>query len=294
MGKEWQRRATGKGQSRVVNRPVLCNISGVKRVVIAVLFLLPAACFIADRWSAPAPSAAPAEPAAASPSSAAPIVQTPSAPATVPPSANQAVTVPAAPAETALDASGTTNAAPEDINQLLRELRALAAQNPEAALAAAMKLPAGDERNQALAAVCFGIAQNDPADAVKMAQSLQQPEDVMENLVQQWSASDVASALVWANSQPAGEPRDQFLQRVAFVLSQTDPSDAAGLVMEQIPSGPVQDEAMMTVLHQWANQDLAAAVKWAQNFPFRNTALQERAVAELEGIQKYRQDLARQ
>jgi hypothetical protein len=179
--------------------------------------------------------------------------------------------------------------------RLLREVREWAAKNPESALAAAMKLPEGDERNQTLAAVCFGLAQTAPGDAVKMAKSLhldEQPGAIMENLVQQWAATDLSSAQAWANNQPVGEQRDGITTRIAFVMSQTDPADAANLVINQIASGSAQDEAIMTVLNQWANQDLIAATAWAKGIP--TGPLQERAITELEGIVNRQQALAHQ
>jgi hypothetical protein len=186
-------------------------------------------------------------------------------------------------------------AAIEAKDQLLRNLRDWAAKYPEAALASVLKLPPGNDRDEALASVCLGLAETDPADAVETAQGLHlenQPGDVMGNLVQQWATADVSSALDWANDQPPGAQRDSLMSRVAFVLSQAAPSDAANLVTEQIPPGPAQDEAVMTVVNQWGNQDLAAAAAWVKNFP--EGPLQARAVAELEGIAQYQRELARQ
>jgi hypothetical protein len=176
--------------------------------------------------------------------------------------------------------------------ELMNHLRDWAAKDLDGALTWALQLTNSDERNEALEAVCFGLARKDPAHAVEMAQTLQQPESVMEGLVQQWAARDIVPALVWVNDQAVGDQHDQLMQRVAFDLSQTDPTDAAGLVMEQIPPGPVQDEAVMTVLHQWGNQNLQAAASWVQTFP--NGQLQERATEELEGIARYQKELARQ
>src|SRR3954470_690684 len=74
--------------------------------------------------------------------------------------------------------TAATNIAPldekvtEDKYEVLRKLREWAAKDPAGALAATMKLPEGDERNEALTAVCFGLAQTDPAEAVKTAQEL--------------------------------------------------------------------------------------------------------------------------
>lgn len=183
----------------------------------------------------------------------------------------------------------------DDKYKLLRSLRAWAAKDPEAALAAAMKLPKGDERNQALSAVCLGLAQTDPADAVKMAQTLNlgsEPRTVMPSLIQQWAANDLSSAMMWANNQPPGKQRDEFNTRIAYVMSQGDPVDAATLVINQISSGSAQNEAVMMVLHQWAKQNLVAAATWVKELP--DGPLQARAVKELEGIANYQQTLAHQ
>jgi len=172
---------------------------------------------------------------------------------------------------------------------LMSRLRDWAATDPEGALAWVQAMTPGDERDDALQAVCFGAARKDPAHALEMAQALQEPDAVIENLVQQWAGSDLPSALVWANNLPAGSQRDQLFQRAAFVLSQSDPVNAAGLILEQIPPGPVQDEAVMAVVHQWGNQNLVAAADWVKNFP---DPLRERALQELEGIQQFREALS--
>lgn len=217
----------------------------------------------------------------------APEVQTVSSPSD--PNSNPNSVPTDAPAVDAAVAAVEADAAP-DKYELLRQLSARAAENPEATLQATLRLPEGDERNEALTAVCFGLAQADPADAVKLAQDLhldEQPGAVMEDLVQQWAASDVSSSLAWAASQPAGAPRDEYTTRIAFILSQTNPSDAATLVMNQIPPGPKQDEAIMTVLHQWANQNLAAAATWANGVA--TGPLQQRVINELNGVLDYQQ-----
>ena len=176
---------------------------------------------------------------------------------------------------------------------LLGELRELAAKNPEGALAEAMKLPAGDERNQALSEVCFGLAQTDPAEAVKTAKQLhleEQPGAILERLVQQWAAGDSSAAIDWASSQPAGEQRDGLMTRIAYSMCQTDPVGAANLALNQIPSGPAANEAVMMVLHQWADQNLVMATAWVRGFP--EGPLRDRAVGELEEIANRKQAMA--
>ena len=106
---------------------------------------------------------------------------------------------------------------------------------------------------------------------------------VVENLVQQWAGQDFVAA--WINEQPAGEQRDQMVARLAYVQSQTEPAAAADLVAGQIPTGPIQNEATISVLHQWATRDMASATVWVNRFP--PGALRDRAEAELQGVAAY-------
>ncbi|GEM_PF-2050249 len=176
--------------------------------------------------------------------------------------------------------------------EFIARLRDWAAKDPESALAWVMQNTNTDERASEMETLCFGLAQSDPAQAIQMAEVLQQPPAVMENLVQQWAANDPSSALDWANNQPAGEARDEYFQRLAYVRSQSDPASAAKLVIDQIPAGPAQDEAIMSVLNQWGNQNVSAAAGWVATFPAG--PLRERALEELEGIAQYQRELARQ
>jgi hypothetical protein len=105
---------------------------------------------------------------------------------------------------------------------------------------------------------------------------------VLESLAQQWAIADTPGALAWAGNLPASGERDQFLSRIAFVESQENPVAAASLVVDQISPGSAQDEAAMSVLHQWAGRDLTAAADWVARFP--EGPLRTRARNELAGI----------
>lgn len=177
-----------------------------------------------------------------------------------------------------------------DQPELLRRLREWAAKNPEGALAAVLKLPDCDERNHALAAVCYGVAQDDPEAAIEVAQTLKldkQSGQIMPNLIQEWATSDFFSALNWVNNQPASNQRNDWTERIAFALSQTEPADAETLVLTEIPPGAAQNKAVLKVLDQWADKDVDGAIAWANGFPegpLRNEALEklehQRAVSQ--------------
>ena len=83
-------------------------------------------------------------------------------------------------------------------------------------------------------------------------------------------------------SKPIGEERDRLLGRVAFTRSKENPIEAAKLVAEWISPGEVQNEAAISVLHQWALRDPKAALAWARLFP--EEGLRDRALNEMANI----------
>ncbi len=144
------------------------------------------------------------------------------------------------------------------------------------------------EREKILITACLRWAEYDPADALRVARELGLDEvsnALFEDILQKWADTDFPAALAWAKRESAGEQRDRLMARIAFVRSQTQPEAAAQLVVEQIPSGPTQAEAGISVLHQWALRDFTDARAWVDRFP---ADLQDRARAELAGIARYR------
>ena len=171
---------------------------------------------------------------------------------------------------------------------LRRVAQGWAKQDAASAERWASRLPDESERTSTLADVCLQVAQSDAQQAVEIAerQGLGLASGaVLENVVQRWAEQDLSGAAAWISEQPAGEGRDQMVGRLAYVQSQTEPAAAANLVVEQIPTGPIQDEAAMSVLHQWAVRDMASAASWVSRFP--SGALRDRAQAELQGLAEY-------
>ena len=163
-----------------------------------------------------------------------------------------------------------------------------AAQDPASVERWATRLNDPSERVSALSDMCFQIAQTNAAQALFKAEQYglgTASGAVRENLVQQWAGQDFYSAATWAEQQPEGEQRDEMLSRLAFVQSTTAPAEAAQLVVDQIPPGPIQTEATISVLHQWAMRDLYAARSWVELFPAG--PVRDRADAELDNIAAY-------
>lgn len=157
-------------------------------------------------------------------------------------------------------------------------------KNPEEAARWAATLTDETDRHAVLGAVCLGLAVNDPAQAAHLASSLGLHDDgVLENLTQQWAAKDINEAQGWVLQQKSGEGRDQLIERIAFIRSQTDPSGAINLISSGIVTGDAQLESIITVVHQWALRDPTAVTSWVAQLPLGE--IRDRASNEIQGVE---------
>lgn len=153
--------------------------------------------------------------------------------------------------------------------------------------AGAMEWTAGLEdiwaRTVAAEAGVFQIAETDPAEAMRIAGlfDLHTSDGTMETLAQLWATKDLPAALGWARAQPPGDPRELSIARIALVQAVAEPASAASLAVTELSPGPVQTEAVISVLHQWALRDIGAASSWVERFP--EGELRTRARQELLG-----------
>lgn len=154
-------------------------------------------------------------------------------------------------------------------------------------LAWTAQLPDSAEQQTTLANVILQMASSDPAQAIEAARQYlsDKGEDLLPSLAVQWADKDLTAALAWAESLPAGDQRNELMARIAFVESQSAPAAAGARVLAELPPGPVQEEAVLTVIHQWSLKDLAGAWGWVQRFP--EIPLKQRALAEVAVVANY-------
>jgi hypothetical protein len=188
--------------------------------------------------------------------------------------------VASAPQQPTVENSGSVNIdALEDSD----EIRAWARNHPQRAREWLVHAAEGAKRDAVAEAVCLQLAETNPAAAVTLADGYGAGcSNVLENVVMQWADQDIQAASKWAATKQPGAQRDSLLSRIAFVESKTYPENAAALVAELIPPGPIQNEAAISVLYQWAQQDPNAAMKWAQTFSAGT--LRDRAVIEVQNV----------
>ena len=173
-------------------------------------------------------------------------------------------------------------------SQDLNQNREWARSFPAEALAWLTNAPDGSQRDTVAEIVLPQLAQTNAAAAVALAEhcldvgNSNVAQNLLDSLAQLWAGQDMQAASAWALAKPPGEQRDRLLGRVAFVQSQTNPEEAARLVVEQMSPGATQTEAAISVMHQWALRDANAAMKWAEAFPPGN--LRDRAINEVKNV----------
>lgn len=102
------------------------------------------------------------------------------------------------------------------------------------------------------------------------------------NLLRQWAEENFTAALAYVDARPPGADREELFARLALVLAETLPAEAADLVAKDMAPGPARDEAALSVLHRWALAAPSSAARWAEAFP--PGPLRDRALREVAGV----------
>lgn len=174
--------------------------------------------------------------------------------------------------------------------QMMRRVARLwAAKDPTGALDWAATLADATARDAALTDVCLQVAEVNPASAVQICERFMPDNNIasppLEALAERWAEKDFSATLAWTQSHPAGEQRDGLMAQMALLEAQSLPREAAVLAVQQMSPGARQDEAVISVVHQWALRDFTAASAWVAQFP--EMPLRDRAEGELSGIALY-------
>jgi len=113
--------------------------------------------------------------------------------------------------------------------------------------------------------------------------------DSATEVLRQWAMVDPRAATAWAQAQPAGPARDQFLV-ATFVLAGGEGSASGDAVLPDIVATQAQGnislttraytrvDALAAIFYQWTLNDSAGAMAQAEQLPFgwqRNAACRE-------------------
>ena len=91
----------------------------------------------------------------------------------------------------------------------------------------------------------------------------------MHAIGESWSQQDPAAALEWAQSLNPLSGGDQALEGALQGLAHNDPA-AAAATLSQIPHGSDSHDFVREIAHQWAEEDVASTLAWAETLPERD------------------------
>lgn len=131
------------------------------------------------------------------------------------------------------------------------------------------RLDSGEKRSPWLVRVSNKLAKRDPAAAMAMLEEHHLAADpaATGTVLHHWARRDPDAAAEWISRQADEELRDASWNRIALSLSESDPAKAATLAAENISGEVQQEEAVISVLHQWILRDRKAAAAWVDLFP---------------------------
>ncbi len=129
--------------------------------------------------------------------------------------------------------------------------------------------PAG--RDEALARVAWDAMELDPPLAREAFGLLpaESPEKIrlIQHYAMRIAAADLTEALKWADSFGSEKETAAARCRIALVLSETDPQQAAELLSESATADRESEVAIVQVLQRWAGKNPPGAAAWVADFP---------------------------
>lgn len=181
-----------------------------------------------------------------------------------------------------------------------------------AAASAALALPAGSERSQALRGVAVGWAIQQPrealdwasalpdnaatlkealdaasrADPIIAAQYLDKLSDasarsqIIGSISLNWSYRNPSAALDWLDQTATGNTYDQSVTKVFAGLSQRDPATAA-VLLDKVTEPDVRTKMIDDLGTAWGRSNPQAALAWLQTLPDSDRSIRDGLVQKL-------------
>ena len=138
------------------------------------------------------------------------------------------------------------------------------------ALAWAGALPAGPQRDTALAGGIAALGGSDPQEAATLATTMlsgQKQSQAFGSIAEAWAAKDPGAAAAWAGQLSDRTVRTNALSSVASAWVRQDPAAAAAWAAHS----PESAHALSTISREWAVQDSKTAAKWLDTLPSGGT-----------------------
>ena len=140
----------------------------------------------------------------------------------------------------------------------------------DSTIAWARQLPGAAEQKTLLLAAANEAARTDPMAALRIAVTLPadgERNETIRRAATEWTSHDATSAVDWAKQIPDEILRSQVLAAEAVAWSESKPESAATLAVENLPTGRLLDDTVVSIVQRWAQRQPEAAAAWVEQFP---------------------------
>ena len=126
------------------------------------------------------------------------------------------------------------------------------------------------ETLQPVLAVSEVAARTEPVAAIDIAAGLAPSpvrDQALAHAVSQWADTQPEEAAQWAAQVQDPELRNELLAAVAVASAEEHPEFAGELAVTNLTAGPVQNNAIVSVVQRWVQRAPEDAAAWVSNFP---------------------------
>jgi hypothetical protein len=144
------------------------------------------------------------------------------------------------------------------------------------------QLPNGPERQSAQECLAADSAFTSPMDSLRLTCALPSSptrDEIIARATATWAASAPENAVAWAKQIGDDTLRQQVISGIAITWGESNPLSACDLAANSLPSGPVQDKAMLGIVQRWMMIDTPGATAWVDKLP--EGALRQAALGAL-------------
>ncbi|MDB6018462.1 MAG: hypothetical protein JWR19_2951 [Pedosphaera sp.] len=156
---------------------------------------------------------------------------------------------------------------------------AWAEQNFADATAWAKQLPDTAEQQKVLEIMADEAVYEHPVEALRLATTLA-PSSALDGTTARaiavWTRTAPEDAVSWAKQIRDEDSREQVITSIAATWGESNPAAAVNLAITSLRLGPVLDQTVITVVQRWAQTDALDAKAWVDQFPqgtFRQAAM---------------------
>lgn len=143
-------------------------------------------------------------------------------------------------------------------------------KDPAAAEAWLGGLTGEDARNVGWSTLAYRSMDGNPAEGLRLGMKMpagDNRDSVIGRSGAEWVTVDPAAALEAGRALADPAMKEAFLSGAAVAWAEKDPLSAALLAVDELPEGRSQQNAVVSIVQRWAQQDPAKAAEWVEAFP---------------------------